>query len=47
MLPEVMGMVEPRAAVATVRCVDNYCQACQHLFPKVRSFEAFQLLHLG
>lgn len=40
-------MVEPRASVRTVTFVDNYCAAYQHLFPEVRSFEAFKFLHLG
>jgi SRSO17 transposase len=40
-------MVEPRVAVRTVTFVDNYCAAYQHLFPEVRSFEAFKFLHLG
>lgn len=41
------AMVEPRASVRTVTFVDNYCAAYQHLFPEVRSFEAFKFLHLG
>lgn len=40
-------MVEPRVAVKTVTFVDNYCAAYEHLFPEVRSFEAFKFLHLG
>ena len=40
-------MVEPRAAIQTVTFVDNYCAIYQHLFPEVRSFEAFKYLHLG
>ena len=40
-------MVEPRSPVSTVRFVDNYCRAYEHLFSDVRSFEAFKYLHLG
>ncbi len=40
-------MVEPRVAIQTVTFVDNYCAIYQHLFPEVRSFEAFKYLHLG
>lgn len=40
-------MVEPRGAVETVTFVDNYCAVYRHLFPEVRSFEAFKFLHLG
>lgn len=40
-------MVEPRPATPTVAFVDEYCQFYESLFPEVRSFEAFKLLHLG
>ncbi|MBD2028323.1 transposase [Leptolyngbya sp. FACHB-711] len=40
-------MVEPRLPQSTVRFVDNYRRAYQHLFSDVRSFEAFTSLHLG
>jgi len=40
-------MVEPRIAARTVTFIDNYCAAYQHIFPEVRSFEAFKYLHLG
>jgi SRSO17 transposase len=40
-------MTQPRVSVSTVTFVDNYCAAYQHLFPEVRSFEAFKWLHLG
>lgn len=40
-------MVTPRAAQPTLQFVDEYCQLYAHLFPEVRSFEAFKYLHLG
>ena len=40
-------MVAPRSAKLTVQFIDEYCQWYQALFPEVRSFEAFQQLHLG
>jgi SRSO17 transposase len=40
-------MVDPRTACPTLRFVDEYCQLYAHLFPEVRSFEAFKYLHLG
>jgi SRSO17 transposase len=40
-------MVTPRAAQPTLRFVDEYCQLYGHLFPEVRSFEAFKYLHVG
>lgn len=40
-------MSASRNAQATIRFVDEYCQLYQPLFPEVRSFEAFKLLHLG
>jgi SRSO17 transposase len=40
-------MVTPRAAQPTLRFVDEYCQLYAHLFPEVRSFEAFKYLHVG
>ena len=36
-----------RSAQPTIRFVDEYCQLFEPLFPEVRSFEAFKLLHLG
>jgi SRSO17 transposase len=41
------AMVEPRTPHPTVQFVDTYCQMYQHLFPEVRSFEAFKYLHVG
>ena len=40
-------MVQPRTPHPTVQFVDSYCQMYQHLFPEVRSFEAFKYLHVG
>ena len=40
-------MPASRAARPTIRFVDEYCQLYEGLFPEVRSFEAFKLLHLG
>jgi SRSO17 transposase len=40
-------MPASREARPTIRFVDEYCQLFEHLFPEVRSFEAFKLLHLG
>ena len=40
-------MSASRAARPTIRFVDEYCQWYEGLFPEVRSFEAFKLLHLG
>jgi SRSO17 transposase len=40
-------MVVPRAARATLRFVDEYCDLYADLFPEVRSFEAFKYLHIG
>ncbi len=40
-------MVEPRTPHPTVQFVDSYCQMYRHLFPEVRSFEAFKYLHVG
>lgn len=40
-------MVEPRVAAPTIKFVDDYCEWYQHLFPEVRSFEAFKYLHVG
>jgi len=40
-------MVEPRTPHPTVQIVDSYCQMYGHLFPEVRSFEAFKYLHVG
>ncbi len=41
------SMLEPKLPSATVNFVDEYCAAYQTLFPQVRSFEAFNHLHLG
>lgn len=27
--------------------MDEYCEAYKHLFPEIRSFEAFKRLHVG
>lgn len=40
-------MPASRDARPTIRFVDEYCQLFEDLFPEVRSFEAFKLLHLG
>ncbi|PZV09068.1 MAG: IS701 family transposase [Leptolyngbya sp.] len=40
-------MPASREARPTIRFVDEYCQMYEDLFPEVRSFEAFKLLHLG
>jgi SRSO17 transposase len=40
-------MPATREARPTIRFVDEYCQLYERLFPEVRSFEAFKLLHLG
>jgi SRSO17 transposase len=40
-------MSASREARPTIRFVDEYCQLYAGLFPEVRSFEAFKLLHLG
>ncbi len=40
-------MSASREARPTIRFVDEYCQLYEGLFPEVRSFEAFKLLHLG
>jgi SRSO17 transposase len=40
-------MSASREARPTIRFVDEYCQLYERLFPEVRSFEAFKLLHLG
>ncbi|WP_088889568.1 IS701 family transposase [Leptolyngbya ohadii] len=40
-------MPPSRDARPTLTFVDEYCQLFQSLFPEVRSFEAFKLLHLG
>lgn len=40
-------MSAAREARPTIRFVDEYCQLFAELFPEVRSFEAFKLLHLG
>jgi SRSO17 transposase len=40
-------MSAPREAKPTIRFIDEYCQNFAELFPEVRSFESFKLLHLG
>jgi SRSO17 transposase len=40
-------MPASRDARPTIRFVDEYCQLFEDLFPEVRSYEAFKLLHLG
>lgn len=40
-------MIAPREARPTVKFVDEYCASYRKLFPEVRSFEAFQQLHVG
>lgn len=42
-----VSMSIARIAQPTIRFVDEYCQLFEGLFPEVRSFEAFKLLHLG
>ena len=37
----------PRVPRPTIGFVDEYCQLFAGLFPQVRSYEAFKLLHLG
>jgi SRSO17 transposase len=40
-------MSKARQAIPTVSFVDEYCQRYQGLFPDVRSFEHFKILHVG
>lgn len=40
-------MTKARPAAPTVTFIDEYCAKYQDLFPDVRSFEQFKLLHLG
>ncbi len=40
-------MSVPREPADTVTFIDNYCATYRALFPDVRSFEHFKLLHLG
>ena len=40
-------MIEPRVPAPTIKFVDDYCEQYRHLFPEVRSFEAFKYLHVG
>jgi len=40
-------MTQPRAPIDTVAFIDEYCAFYRALFPDVRSFEQFKLLHLG
>ena len=40
-------MSTPRAPVTTISFVDDYCALYHDLFPDVRSFEHFKLLHIG
>jgi SRSO17 transposase len=37
----------PRTPETTIPLVDQYCAYYQDLFPDVRSYESFTLLHLG
>ena len=36
-----------RAAVPTIRAVDEYCDTYRDMFLEVRTFENFKLLHVG
>lgn len=40
-------MTKPRAAIPSLKFVDEYCAIYRNLFPDVRSFESFRDLHLG
>jgi SRSO17 transposase len=40
-------MVEPREPKSTIRFIDEYCQWYESLFSDVRSYEAFNHLHVG
>jgi SRSO17 transposase len=40
-------MTIPREARPTLKFIDKYCQLFRELFPEVRSYAAFKLLHLG
>lgn len=40
-------MVERGLPANTIKFVDDYCEWYRHLFPEVRSFEAFKYLHVG
>ena len=40
-------MSAPRAAIPTVRFVDDYFESYRDLFIEVRSYEAFKRLHIG
>ena len=40
-------MTIPRTATPTITFIDEYCARYQELFPDVRSFEQFKLLHVG
>jgi SRSO17 transposase len=40
-------MTIPRTATPTLTFVDEYCSRYQDLFPDVRSYEQFKLLHVG
>jgi SRSO17 transposase len=40
-------MTLPREPRPTLKFIDEYCQLFRELFPEVRSYEAFKLLHLG
>ena len=37
----------PRTPEPTIPLVDQYCAYYQDLFPEVRTYESFKLLHLG
>lgn len=40
-------MTEPRAAMPSLKIVDEYCAIYRNLFPEVRSWESFRDLHWG
>jgi SRSO17 transposase len=42
-----LAMVELETPHPTVQFVDSYCQMYHHLFPEVKSFEAFKYIHVG
>ena len=40
-------MSKARSAIPIFTFIDEYCQRYQDLFPDVRSFEHFKLVHVG
>jgi SRSO17 transposase len=40
-------MSTARTPIETISFIDDYCAFYRHIFPDVRSFEQFKLLHLG